>query len=340
MLRRFVNSIGLWYLYFPHMALLRFMGPRCAILVTRGTSFVHWLVTFAAARGRVRRGMEQVIPKIRPDLSVNSVLRKYVVIKQQHFVQWQLSPTVRGRRFAQQICDQLEGRQHLDAAIKNGRGVIIAFFHFGMARTNIAALELNGYDAHIHEVPDVRYAGRCYGFVARAVVKRENEVKEAIIRKRLFHSPMGTFKASVDLLRRNSIVVLMADGMVASRFVEVPFLKGTTPFSTGLARLAAETGAPIICLFSLLEGLTRHRFVIHPPVYCSDDSPASIEATVRTYAGIFEGYVRQYPWAWWSWRRVEVEQGADGKIRFILMDVPTKETDSTPQKKPVGDGMQ
>ena len=332
MLKKLITSLGLWYLYFPHMALLRLMGPRCAIPFTRVTSFAHWLLTFVGAQKRVRKTMEQVLPEIRPDLRIRSVLRKYLVIREQHFVQWYISPSIRGGRFAQRACREIEGREHLEAVLRNGRGVIVVFFHFGMARMNLAALMSSGYDVCLHEIPFARYSGRTYDFVARAIMNREAGVKESSGRKAILHQSGSTSKALADVLRRNEIVVLLGDGMAATRFVEVPFLNGMMSFSTGLARLSAETGAPIVCMFSLLEGLTRHRFVIHPPVYCRDNLPPSIEAAVMDYVAVFEDYVRRYPWAWWSWRRLDVKRGTDEKIRLILRDVPTQGTSTSPQK--------
>ena len=325
MLKRLSTSLGLLYLYFAHVAMLRLMGPKCAILFTRVTAFAHWLLTFIGFDKRVRRAMEQVLPEIRPDLGVGSVLYKHVVVRHQHFVQWKIFPTVRGRRFAEHVCRKIEGKEHLDAALQEGRGVILAGFHIGMGRMNSVALMSHGYRTYQHQLSAERFAQRSYDWVARAVIQSEIQVEEAAGQEVIHHRPGSTHKVLADLLRRNSIVVLVVDGMAASRFVELPFLNGMMSFSTGPARLAAETGAAIVCTFAVLEGLTRHRFILSPPLYCQDSSPASMEATVRSYVSIFEEYVRRYPWTWWSWRRLDVE-GGKGQTRYVLKEAPTEET--------------
>lgn len=191
----------------------------------------------------------------------------------------------------------------------------------------MAALAQNGYESIFHEIPFMRYRGKVYPWVARTIMSRENEVKEASRRKAIVHHSGGTFRALSDALSRNEIIVLLADGMATSRVVELPFLNGRMLFPTGPARLAAETGAGIVCLFSLLEGPFRHRFVVHPAIYCPENVPDAIETTVRTYVAIFESYIRQYPWAWWTWRRLDVKPDANGVIRFVLTEIawdPTK----------------
>lgn len=319
--RRVLLSLVLWSLYIPYVSLLRSMGPRPAILLTRMTSFLHWFFCLAGACRRTRREMVKVLPEIRPDLDLLKVLRQYIILKQQHFVQWYSSSSPLWRSFLRTYCSRLEGKEHLDQALERGRGAIVVFFHFGMARMNILALAQNGYDCVFHEIPFTRYREKVYPWVARAIMNRENEVQEASGRKAILHHSGETLRALSEALSQNAIIVLMGDGMAASRLVELPFLNGRMPFPTGPARLAALTGAGIVCVFSILEGLFRHRFVVHPAIYCSQSSSEAIETTVQAYVATFENYVRRYPWAWWSWRRLELQPEPDGSKRFVFTEI-------------------
>lgn len=319
-LAKLLFSLSLWFLYVPYVSLLRAMGPRPAILLTRMTSFVQWLSCFAGACRSTRRTMERVLPEIRPDLQPRRVLRQYLALKQQHFVEWYASGSPRWSGFGQAFCSRIEGKEHLDQVLERGRGAIVVFFHYGMARMNIAALSQNGYESIFHEIPFMRYRGKVYPWVARTIMNRENQVKEASGRKAILHRPGGTFRALSEALSRNEIIVLLADGMAASRVIDLPFLNARMPFSTGPARLAAATGAGIVCLFSILDGLFRHRFFVHPAIYCSESSSEAIEKTVQAYVAIFEKYVRRYPWAWWSWRRLDVQPDTNGTSRFVFTE--------------------
>ena len=325
-LNRCLFSLGLLYLYFVHLPLLRVLGPVCALMLTRATSLGTWLLTSVGIGKDVREAMRQVVPQIRPDLSVSGVLRRYWMIKQEQFALEAVFSTVRGRQFVERVSRQVVGREYLDAAVENGRGVIVAIFHFGIVRVTFSALLSIGYDSYFHAVRAEGYADRSFDFVARAVMNRKVQIEKSTGRKVIYHKPGETFKRIAELLRSNAIVMVGGDGMAGSRFVELPFLSGTMSFPTGLAGLAAETGAAIVCLFPVRESMTRHRCVLHPPIYCNDRSQASIEAAVRAYVRIFEENVRQFPWMWWSWRRIAVEQKPGRRAKFVVKGTPTEAT--------------
>ena len=325
-LKRCLLSFGLVFLYFFYFPLLRVMGPACAMQLTRATSRLVWLFSFAGADKRVRKAMQQIVPTIRPDLSVHRVHHGYLEVKQEQFVLQTLYPTPRGQRYVERLCQRVDGKEHLDEAVRNGRGVILVNFHFGVFRVMHSALQSIGYDTYIHFVRSERYADRSFGWLARAIMNKKIVMDQSTGRKVIYHQPGVTFQRIAELLRSNAIVQITGDGMATSRSVDLPFLSGTMSFPTGLARLAAETGAAIVCMLPVRDSMKRHRCILHPPIYCHDLSQASVEAAVRSYVGIFEQYVRQYPWMWWSWRRINVARTADGAVRYVLRDTPTQET--------------
>ncbi len=335
MIREFFKSAVVWFVYFPHGAVLRLIGPRCAILYTRGLTFIYWLFTFAGAAKRIRQTMARVLPEIRPDLRVSTVLRRHLVVKHQFFTEWRLYPTSRGRRFVEQTYRDFEGREHLDAVLARGRGAIILSHHFGTFRMITPALKAHGYDTHTLVLRGTTYAGQTYGSVAQAVTDKRESVAEASGLNVIYLRPAAAVRTMVRLLNRNAIVALAGDAMTGRHFVQVPFLGGTMRFPIGPARLAAGTGAGILPTFSLLEGPMRHRLITHPPIYCEDKSSDVVERTVRAYVKIMEEYTRTYPWAWWTWRRLHVAEAAGGRFRFNVLDLPTSNgTYHAPQPVP------
>ncbi len=332
MIREFFKSAVIWFVYFPHGALLRLIGPRCAVLYMRGLTFIYWLFTFVGAAKRIRQAMARVLPEIRPDLRVSTVLRKHLVVKHQFFTEWHLYPTPRGRRFVEQTYRNFEGREHLDAVLARGRGAIILSHHFGMFRMTTPALKAHGYDTHTLVLRGTTYAGQTYGSVAQAVTGKRESVDETSGLNVIYLRPAAAFRTMVRLLNRNGIVALASDAMTGTHFVRAPFLGGTMLFPTGPARLAAGTGAGIVPTFTMLDGLTRHRMIAHPPIYCEDKSSDVVERTVLAYVKLMEEYTRTYPWAWWTWRRLEIEKDADGRVRFEVRDAPIQDDlRSTPE---------
>jgi KDO2-lipid IV(A) lauroyltransferase len=312
---KFFRSVGIWYLYFPHVALLRLIGPRLAVWLTRAASVVYWLLTWAGSGRRIGRKMQRALTGIR----VGTEVRKYFALRHQGFAERYVYPTARGRRFVAETY-RLEGREHLDGAIARGRGVIVVFHHYGLARMIAPALGELGYDYYFHQVLDAPHAKQTYQWVAKAVVEKQIREECAAGVKGILHRPGSMFEHIVGMLEKGALVGVACDGLAGSRFVDVSFLGGVMRFPSGPARLSARTGAPLVSLFSLPDGLERHRLIAHPPIYCEGDSPAAVEATVSAYAGLLENYIRSYPWAWWTWRRLAVEESPDGRLRYVVSE--------------------
>ena len=326
MLKKCLLSSGLLFLYFCYFPLVRILGPALAMPLTRATTFLVWCATFFGADRRVRQNLRLVLPSLGRSWNVGDVHRGYIAVKQEQFVLQVLYPTRRGRRYVEKISRTVEGKEHLEAAVRKGRGVILATFHFGVFRVIHPALLSVGFDTYLHFLRSERYADRSFGWVARAVLARKIRLDQSADRRLIYHEPGRTYARIAELLRSNEIVQMLGDGMATSKSIEVPFLSGTMRFPTGLARLAADTGAAIVCLFPVRDSMKRHRIVLHPPIFCPDSSQGSIESAVRSYVRLLEEYVRRYPWMWWSWRRICPERDSKGAFRYILTETLKPET--------------
>lgn len=316
MIRKLIKSACVWYVYYPHVAMLRAIGPRAALIVTGALGFVHWLLTFVGAFGAPRRAMSQVLGRTSPDLSIPTVLRRHLIMKHQAFAEWYTYPTRRGRRFVQETYRRIDGREHLDEALAQGRGAIGLVFHFGVARILWMALRDHGYVALPHLSLPATWARETTAGVAKAAMRVEADSWKASGLKIIKHRPMFSLELMLRHLRGNGLLGVNGDGMTGTEFVDIPFMGQTMSFPTGPARLAANSGAPILCIFTLSEGLYRRRIVVHPPIHCADDSPDSLKNTMQTYVAILDQYVRSFPWSWWTWRRLNIEETAGGRLRI------------------------
>lgn len=320
MLKKCLLSFGLLFLYFFYFPLVRILGPSLAMPLTRLTTFLVWLGGFFGIDRRVRNNMKLVLPMLGSGWDIETVHRGYLSVKQEQFVLQVLYPTRRGKRFVEKLPRKVEGVKHLEAALRKGHGVIICTFHFGVYRVIRSSLLSVGLNPYIHFLRSERYAERSFRWVARAVLGQKIRLDASGRPNIIYHEPGKSYGKIVELLRSNQTILMLGDGMATSKSIEVPFLSGTMRFPTGLARLAAETGAAIVCLFPVRESMTRHRVVLHPPIFCADSTQDSIESVVRSYASLLEEYVRRYPWMWWSWRRIRVERDVDGMFQYILTE--------------------
>lgn len=313
---RLIRSFCVWYLYVPHMAFLRLIGPRAAIVLARFFAFVQWLAMLAGGDRRTRAAFRRAQPTFTCRESLAGILLNYVIQKHQRFVEWYLYPTPAGRAYVKSSY-RLEGKEHLDAALAEGKGVVVLMFHYGMGKMVFAALQELGYRNHHHVFRGMTYAKHTTGYVARKALETFVASEKASGLSIVYHRPFFAFTSMARLLRKNEIVGMNGDGMMGTEFVEVPFLNGTMPFPTGPARMAAQTGAPIVSIYALPNGWFSHRLIAHPAIRCAKDTPELVEQCVREYTGLLDEYTRRYPWAWWTWRRLEVSPGADGRPRYV-----------------------
>lgn len=302
---------------------MRLLGPVWAVHITRMLGSLHWLVSLAGGQKRVRHALGLALRKINSDLPVETAMRRYLVSKHQRFIEWYLYPSARGRRFVKRAYPQLEGREYMEAAQAEGKGVILLVFHFGMAKMVWPAMKAQGFDNHHHVFRGETYAGQTIGQVSKLAVNTLARAEEASGLKVIYHRPFFTFRTMVKLLEQGETVGMNGDGMMGTDFADVPFLGGAMQLPTGPARLAAHTGAPIISVYAIPDGGTRHRLIAHPPICCEEDSVQAVQACVEDCVAVLDQYVRKYPWEWWTWRRLSVDVNQD-TIRFEAKALSTE----------------
>jgi lauroyl/myristoyl acyltransferase len=330
-----LKSAALWYLYFPHLEFLRLIGPRAALILARVIAWVQWVFLMLRGGGKLGRTLRRGLAMISSDASVAATLRRYLAIKHQYFVEWNVYPTPRGRRFVARTYCSFEGHERLDGALARGHGAILLSHHFGMFRMVLPALQEAGYETSTLVLRAADYAGKVNDRVAHAVLHRKIAIETAGSLGVIFHQRGSAFGQMAAALRQNRALAIAADGMAGSQFVDVPYLGGRMALTTGPAWLSLRTRAPILPTFCWPVGLTGHRLIIYPALYCAGRSRAAVEDLVRAYAKYVDDYTRRYPWAWWSWRRVEFGPDPDGLTRVFVRELPEeKQAIYSPQQEP------
>jgi KDO2-lipid IV(A) lauroyltransferase len=151
----------------------------------------------------------------------------------------------------------VEGREHLDAALAMGRGVVAVTPHLGPYELGGAWLALQGYPVHaMVEMldPEINAALALY---------RQATGMQLISRN-------AGLRASLRLLRDRQILLLVADRVIGDGAdgVVVPFGNGWRAVPTGPAALALATGAPIIVGYITRnpDRATRYLVRLEPPI--------------------------------------------------------------------------
>lgn len=185
----------------------------------------------------------------------------------------------------------IEGREHLERAIRDGRGAILMGGHFGNFELSGACM------ARLHPT----------SFVVRPLANPGVETRIRTLRARagIGQIQESAPRAVYEALRANQWVAMLADQDARRHGVFVPFFGRPASTAIGPARIALATGAPIIMGLMWREPDGRHRLEVDPPLRLED--PGAPDAALRLTAlhvRRLEERVREHPEQWfWLHRR-------------------------------------
>lgn len=187
---------------------------------------------------------------------------------------------------------KLEGHENFLAARANGKGVLILTGHIG-------AWELSPYAHALYGYP--------LSFLARAV--ENSKVDQLVNRYRGLagNEPIEKNRAAREMLRvlgRSGTIGILADqNTLAEEGVFVDFFGIPACTTSGLARIALRTGAPVVpgyVLWDELEGVYRLCFEPKVDLVRSGDEERDVLENTARFAKVIERVIREHPeqWVW------------------------------------------
>ncbi|MDI9940914.1 phosphatidylinositol mannoside acyltransferase [Rhodococcus opacus] len=179
----------------------------------------------------------------------------------------------------------IEGQKHLDAAKEVGRGAILALPHSG--NWDMAGVWCAQHWGGLSTVAERLKPESLY---QRFVDYREGLGFEIFPLSGGEHPPFVELSAR---LRDNGIVCLLGERDLAKKGVPVTFFGEQTRMPAGPAKLAIDTGAPLLpvhCWFT--DG--GWGFRIDPPI----DTTAGVAAATQALADRFEANIAAHPEDW------------------------------------------
>jgi KDO2-lipid IV(A) lauroyltransferase len=202
-------------------------------------------------------------------------------------------------------CIAVQGQGHLDDALRQGKGAILATAHFGNFPLLLARLALDG-----HRIGVVFREPR-HRPMARFLRKWQDQMGIVALRDK---PRWAAVKASLDLLRSNGILVLHVDLNVSRGGVYVPFFGLWVPTFEGPAMLALRSEAPVMPTFiQRLDGL-QHRVMIHhaAEIQVTGDRKQDAWQLLRSITRAAETAIREHPDQWlWLHRRFRKARPAE-----------------------------
>jgi phosphatidylinositol dimannoside acyltransferase len=208
------------------------------------------------------------------------------------------------------------GSEHIDAALQRGRGVIMAFLHFGQHWYLPVWCGHNGYlwnqVAAAGRPPEDKWQPSWFG---RQVFDARDAWFDALP---VNFMPLDTpNRVLIRALKRNELVGLAVDGRIGTKFETVRFLGREALFSPGATKLSRISGAPIVPCNTVARPDGRQQVTFLEPL----DPPSRKDAigdAVQQLVDRLEPFVLAHPDHYGSWlHHVRRHQGWDDHPFFL-----------------------
>ncbi len=205
------------------------------------------------------------------------------------------------------------GKEHLDEALKKGKGVIAVSAHFGNFPLMLLALVQEGYKTN-------------------AIIRptRDTEVEKYFFEQRtkaglntVYSVPRKTcVDTSLRVLRNNELLFIPLDQNFGSgKGVFVDFFGQKAATATGPVVFALRTGAPILPMFIVRQNDDSHKIIVEPAFELeqSADDEETILVNTTKITQVIERYVRRYPQEWgWMHRRWKSQPRSEKEVPETL----------------------
>jgi KDO2-lipid IV(A) lauroyltransferase len=183
---------------------------------------------------------------------------------------------------------EVTGREHLERAAAQGKGVVIASTHIG--NWELAGVMVAHWGHTLHAVAGVQLNR----WLAPAVRETKSELAIHTV------SPEDGFRKLIRALEHGDCVALVVDGDIYSHGTPVEFFGRETRWPAGPGVLAQRTGAPIICGYCERVAPGRFHIVIEPAL-----DPAAYPTTAALNAAVattVERHIRAHLDQWCIFR--------------------------------------
>jgi Kdo2-lipid IVA lauroyltransferase/acyltransferase len=274
------------------VGLLGALPRRVARAIGAGIGLTAYLLA-----GRLRRVGERNLSLALPELS--GAERGRILRTSFRNLGWQLAEFAQMRRYTRPQAEDLiryEGLENYLAARERKRGVLVLTGHLG-------AWELSSF---FHSL---------MGYPMSMVIRRLDnaQVDHFVNGIRTLHGnrvlPKDDFARGIlkELHRGGTVGILMDTNMTPPQGVFVPFFGMDACTASGLARVAAHSGAAVLPGFLLWEP-AESRYVLHfgqaLDLETGGEAESNAIANTALFTAVLEQWIRRYPEQWlWVHRR-------------------------------------
>jgi KDO2-lipid IV(A) lauroyltransferase len=208
----------------------------------------------------------------------------------------------------------VHGREHLDAALSKGHGVVAVTAHLGNFPMIAAYLANQGYPLWlIFKPPNSPGAANVFS----------NWMKRVGIRVVTYKPRRVCAVESLRVLKNNGIVTILVDQNASRRLsTYVEFFGQWVPMFSGPVVMARRSGAAVIPMYMHRQDDGHLVLTILPELTLSSDKGKDgIAEDLRSINRLYEQWIRAYPSQWWwvhrRFRHARKTMPADGQIDSV-----------------------
>ncbi len=187
---------------------------------------------------------------------------------------------------------RIDGREHLDQALRQGKGVIALTAHVGNFPFLSGRLVKEGYPSAIV----IRLSRN------PKIVKFITSLADSIGLEFIPDKPrMSCVARCLNVLKENRILIIQIDLNAPGTEAWVEFFGTLVPTYKGPVVFSYRTGAPIVPIFIVRNANQRHKITIHPPfdLETTGDKQLDITSNISKLTKIVEAIIREHPEQWW-----------------------------------------
>lgn len=189
---------------------------------------------------------------------------------------------------------RIDGRENLDKALKEGKGVVLTSLHLGN-------WELGG----------AVVGGLKYPISAIVLEHKNRRINDFFNRQRAINEmkpiPIGlSIKECFKVLKRNEFLAIVGDKDYTSGGIYVDFFDRKALMPRGPAAFSLKTGAPIVITILTREKDDSFVLAVEEPIRyeSTGDYEKDMRSLMELYLKRCEKYIRKYPDQWYVFRRI------------------------------------
>ena len=182
----------------------------------------------------------------------------------------------------------IEGLEHIQGALEEGRGVVAVTAHFGNWEWGGIGLALLGYPVH-----------------AIALTHSNPAVNQFFVHQRMQKGVhvipiQDSLRRASKLLNQNEVILMATDRDVSNHGIPISFLGRQVFFPHGPAALARRCQSPLVVGIVIREKKGFFRFVFEPPIEPekTKDIATDLQRMTQKMASLLETYIRRFPTQW------------------------------------------